>query len=139
MIYTRNYNSCVYINGESLRNCLDSRGVSLLAASCKLGKSGNYLCIACKRGAIHPSIIELLKSHYGIEPEEYVKKEEESEHESDIVENVEVKEVTEKVAHAQTVTIDYNMLYQTIYTAVYHAIAKWELNEDQRKDVKEAV
>lgn len=133
----RNVNK-VYIDGVALKRCLEDRGITLTEVGNKLGRSDGFISKACSRGVLHPNIVDLIKLYFDIDFEEYAKKEE-PEHESDIVEDVEVKEVTETVAPAQTVTIDYNMLYQTIYTAVYHAIAKWELNEDQRKDVKEAV
>lgn len=132
--------SSILIDGNALRNLLRGKGIDMSKASRKLGKADCYIAMITRRGSIRPEVAKTIKQLFDIDLEEYAKKEE-SEAESDILdlEDVEVKEVTAPVGPAQTVTIDYNLLYQTIYTAVYHAIAKWELNKDQRKDMEEAV
>ena len=105
--------SRVAINGESLREELKARGVSLMDASAKIGYEASYLSKATRDGLMPRSTMLLLQAMYNIDPEIYRIKPE--------IEKVETS-VVEVVQHTGLTDDDLEKLYKVIYSATYKAI-----------------
>lgn len=100
------------INGEVLRAEFNTRGVTLLDASVKIGYDESYLSKAIRQGLMPKSTMLLIQAMYNIDPEIYLIKEEPEKVETSVVEVVQHTGLTEE---------DFQKLYKVIYTAVYEA------------------
>lgn len=97
----------VKINGEALRDELESRGIDRNALSETLGFGRYYINSACNRGKIGKSATVSLDKLYGIDPSIYV-----IDDEVIPVKKEEPKDI-----------IDYDRLYEVVKNAMLDALA----------------
>ena len=101
-----------YVNGDVLRSFFVEKGLSLTEASDAIGRSHSYLSHKLSDGVLNVSDAILLESMFGIKRCEY-------EVNNSVCEEAEDEETVEEV-----VGIDYDKLYQTIYSAVVAGVTK---------------
>lgn len=92
------------VDKSRLYAALKQRGASAQTASRAFGYNDGFLSNACYEGKLTDTTVILLEKVYGIKEEDFapVKKQ-------------------DSASTKPAETIDYDKLYQTIYTAVYHA------------------
>lgn len=104
------YTKLVKIDGNTLKKCIEKRGLTCSKAARELGFNPNFINKAVADNQINQPAIKLLEAVFNIKPEEYEIKDESEPIESKL-------EVAEPV-------IDYEKLENVIYKAVYEAVSK---------------
>lgn len=101
------------VNVEYLRNWFEEHGVILADASASIGRSKSYLSHKLMDGVFNESDALLLEAKFGLKKSDYELKA------SDVFKDkVQFVEGMEYEEAPKPVVLDYDKLYQTIYSAV---------------------
>ena len=107
----------ITIDGERLRQAINTRGMSLIEAGKKMGRSAAYFSHICLKGSIPEYVEPAIENVLGISLGEYLP------NKPEVVEGID-DEYDDEEVKVVNIKIDYEELQEAIYHALMGAIRK---------------
>lgn len=107
----------ITIDGERLRQAINTRGMSLIEAGKKMGRSAAYFSHICLKGSIPEYVEPAIENVLGISLGEYLP------NKPEVVEGID-DEYDDEEVKVLNIKIDYEELQEAIYHALMGAIRK---------------